>query len=171
MAIIVKTPGSANSNSYADVSDADTQLLEERVGAADWDLVPDKSAALIMATQQLERLTLKGSRASSTQALHFPATGATYADGRTIPADIVPVGMIRATIELAYWLGQKDRTALPGEHLLEKLKLGPMDLTFRDQPGTGGILSSLPDIVVGHLTGLTVSGVGGGSGVYKVLRG
>ena len=170
MAVIIKTAGATDANSYADVADADALLLEERVGGEAWDAVADKSAALIMATQQLERLRWKGSRAVATQALHFPASGATYRDGRAVPETIVPDGVIRGTIELAFWFSQGDRLTVSGGDLLEDIEAGPIKLKFRDLPGTGGILSSMPDIAKGHLNEFTSTGVGGGSGFRRVVR-
>ena len=58
--IIDATAGGAAANSYADVAAADLFLLQERLGGSAWDEVVDKPAALIMATQQLERFEGQG---------------------------------------------------------------------------------------------------------------
>jgi hypothetical protein len=168
MATIIATPGDSSANSYASIVEADLFLLEKRVGASAWDSVADKTAALIMATIQLERFPWIGSRASSDQSLSWPRTGAYGPDGVLIPSDELPAGLVRATIEMAFWLTQGDRTAIPGGQTLEQLKAGPIDLKFRDPAGTGGMLDAIPDIVSGHLTGLTTSSISGGSGFRNV---
>lgn len=165
---IIATAGDPNANSYATVAEADQFLLEERLGASAWDSV-NKTAALIMATQQIERLDLVGSPTSSDQALHFPASG-TYSDGSSLDQNEIPTGILRATCELAFWLSQGDRTAVPGGETLQKLKVGPLALDFNDPAGSGGILDQMPDIVRGHLKNLTNLPLGAGDGFRKVAR-
>ena len=168
MALIDATAGGAAANSYADVAAADTFLLQERLGGSAWDEVADKPAALIMATQQLERFSYIGNRNSTTQALAWPRTSAELADGPVTAANAIPVGLIRATCELALWLTQGDRTGVPAGESVSDLTVGPIKLTLRDP--VGGLLAQLPDVVKGHLQPYLLGGTKNSSLSHKVMR-
>ena len=166
--IIDATAGGAAANSYADVAAADLFLLQERLGGSAWDEVVDKPAALIMATQQLERFSYIGIRASTTQSLAWPRNSASTPDGVSLASDAIPVGLIRATCELALWLTQGDRTAVPGGESVSDMTVGPIKLTLRDP--VGGLITQMPDVVRGHLQPYLAGGVANSTLSHKVMR-
>lgn len=170
MATLDSTVGGAAANSWVSVQEADTYLLEERLGAKAWDEVEDKPAALIWATRILDRYTYSGERTSTDQALSWPRRGATYTDGRTIADDEIPGELIRAVCDLAFWLTQDDRTAVPGGEDLEELEAGPVKLKFRDRDGAGGLYDQVPQHITAPLSVLMPGGVGPGSPFRRVLR-
>ena len=170
MTDLIATAGAADANSYCTVAQADEHLVGYRLNSTAWDESTAKVAALLMATQHLDRLNWIGEKATSAQALRWPRIDAYDRDGSLIDSTTLPMGLVRATAEMAFWLIQEDRTAIPGGEQLAQLKAGPVDLKFRDRPGVGNLLEQLPDSVTGHLTGLTASSLQTGSGFRNVLR-
>ena len=104
MAFVVETgAGSASANSYASVADADSYVSDR--GIADWAALTTtvKQQSLIKATDYLEqtyRDAWKGYRVSSTQALSWPRAQVSV-DTFPVAANIVPVAVVRACIEMA----------------------------------------------------------------------
>jgi hypothetical protein len=96
---LVATVGAADANAYADVAAA-TAVAAYRVGgeAAAWlALTADqKIQSLVTATRDIDTVTFKGTRASTTQALEWPRTGTAY--GSTV----LPAPLVQATIEPAF---------------------------------------------------------------------
>lgn len=78
---IVATIGSASANSYITLADA-TTYFGNRLNADTWDAATSdtQTKALLMSAKRLERENWIGSRASSTQALAWPRSGAAKVD-------------------------------------------------------------------------------------------
>src|SRR5262245_17788702 len=78
---IVTTVGSANSNSYVDVSTADA-YFDDRLAAALWTaaITADKTRALLMAANRPQVENWLGNRVTSTQRLAWPRIGAAKVD-------------------------------------------------------------------------------------------
>jgi len=169
MATIDATVGGANANSYITVAFADTFLLEERLGAEAWDSVENKVNALIMATQQIDRLNFVGDRATETQTLSWPRYNALYPDNRIVTSTDIPVEIKRATAEMAFWLSQSDRTIPPDGDSVSEVRAGPIAVKLNNPAGIGGIIDQMPDVVKGHLNPLMRFGMIGGA-FRKVLR-
>lgn len=81
---IVVTVGSASANSYVTVANGDT-YFDNRLNSSAWaDATDDdKARALLQAAQRLERENWIGTRASTTQALAWPRSGAAKVDSGT----------------------------------------------------------------------------------------
>ena len=98
MATLKATPGAVDANAYA-TRDQAVAIFEGRPGASAWASANDvkRAAALIEATAELEqRITWRGEKASSTQALAFPRIGLER-DGVAVAADSIPTELLRAT--------------------------------------------------------------------------
>ena len=74
---VIATAGSSSANSYLTVAAADG-LADDRLGTLAWATATtdNKGRALITATRYLDQLEWLGSRASTTQALAWPRSGA-----------------------------------------------------------------------------------------------
>lgn len=111
MAITVEDgTGLADAETYISTSDADTYHAAR--GNAAWGSLSadSKEAALRRATDymgQAYRLRWAGQRATSTQALDWPRTGAVV-DGYDVPTDAVPVAVARACAVLALTASTED---------------------------------------------------------------
>ena len=104
MAFVVETgAGSASANSYASVANADSYVADR--GLTGWAALTTsvKEQSLIKATDYLEqtyREAWKGYRVNSTQALSWPRSEV-IVDTFPVAANIVPVAVVRACIEMA----------------------------------------------------------------------
>ena len=81
---LTTTVAGATSDSYVSVADADTILdFKIQMGATDWDAAAaaKTEACLKEATKRIDRLPLAGSKSATTQALQFPRSDHTDADG------------------------------------------------------------------------------------------
>jgi hypothetical protein len=102
------TVGGENANSYTTVAFADTYLLEERLGASDWEdlTMANKQAALMSATRVLEIKHYQGYKTDNEQALKFPRTGIADEDGDLYDPGTIPDRVQQACCELAFALSQ-----------------------------------------------------------------
>lgn len=175
------TIGGAASNAYADVAGADA-LVAYRVGASAWAaLTPDqKIQALVTATRDLDTVSYRGSRATSTQALEWPRTGTAFG------SDEIPPSLVAATIELALAFAATLSAdvlnpAEPAAQGIKREKVGLIETEFFDQSIQGGIagtatydprnLSRFPSIVQRLLTPLVLASAASGWGSATVRRG
>jgi len=126
--LITCTPGGAADNAYLDLEDADAYFADT-LRAETWATWPEvqRERALIQATGEIERLggakatdsaarqRFPGSPQTSMQALHFPRSGDTDADG----VYLIPAAVREAVCEQAFWLlGKQDNPdLLPREEL------------------------------------------------------
>lgn len=103
MAIVVEDgSGKADANSFVTVDEADDfwslRSDPDWAGAE----VPEKEAALVNAADYLGfAYTWRGQPRLTTQALCWPRSGATYANGEVVDPTTVPVAVQRAAILLA----------------------------------------------------------------------
>jgi hypothetical protein len=155
MAIVFNaTPGDPAANSYPTLEQADDYLTDARLHVGDeWTTLSaaEKEAALMWATREIERFNMIGNRSSSDQALHFPSDATAENNGRPIPAGEIPASVIWATSELAYFLAEEDRSAIPSGEQKEKIKVGPIEISYRNQAGAGDVLDQAPKDVKGLL--------------------
>lgn len=114
--LITCTPGGAADNAYLDLEDADAYFADT-LHQTTWQeyTVADRERALIQATGEIERLggskststalraRFPGAPATSTQALHFPRSGDTDAEGTYL----VPAAVQEAVCEQALYLLHK----------------------------------------------------------------
>jgi hypothetical protein len=135
---IVATPGDASANSFVSIAVADAYLAT-RLNASAWgtdDVEVDddvKAQALCEATRELSALPWQGNRASSTQSLAWPRSGATNPDGQSrydeYDVDVIPQRIKDATCELA----------------LEFLRAGTTDVAGAGS--TDGIIEKTVDVL------------------------
>ncbi len=102
----------SGANSYASVADAD-DYFDGRLYSTPWQQAetPKKERALAWATQLLdERVSWRGTRVSTTQALRWPRSGVSCPDRDALEADDeIPARVKRAVYELALALMETDR--------------------------------------------------------------
>ena len=98
MATLKAVAGADDANAYATRDEA-AAIFEGRASASAWSSATDakRDAALIEATAELEqRVTWRGEKAETTQALAFPRTGLDDRDGVEIAGDTIPAELVRA---------------------------------------------------------------------------
>lgn len=187
---IVATPGASDANSYLTVADADT-LAEERLGTLTWSTASDtnKKKALVQATRYMDTLAFIGEKASTTQALLWPRTGASCGD-KSYEDDEIPIEVQDATFDLAEGLlndpglisgqGVTPSTATTGELVtgvpnadLKRLKLDVMELEWRTTTNSARFAAT-PLSVMPHLLStlgcLTTSTIPGANGQIRLER-
>lgn len=186
MPTLVATAGASNANSYLSVAGADS-IADGMVGTLTWSSATstDKAKALITATNGLETLEWIGSRASTTQALAWPRSGASCGD--KAPADDeIPREVELATFDLANALlttptllrsSSSAAALVPGvpNRDLKRVKLDVMELEWRTDVGNSTTEATTPLTVLPHLATilgcLTTSTTRGGIGrICQVVR-
>lgn len=186
MPTLVATPGASNANSYLSVAGADS-IAEGMVGTLSWASATnnDKIKALITATNGLETLGWVGLRATTTQALAWPRTGAVCGD-KNYGDDEIPREIELSTFDLANALLADPtllRSSSSGAALvdgvpnrdLKRLKLDVMEIEWRTDVGNSTTEAITPLTVLPHLATilgcLTTSTTRGGlGGVIAVQR-
>ena len=182
---VVATVGSVEANSYLSVASADT-IANTMVSTLKWSTATTdaKGRALITATRYLDQLEWIGARASSTQALAWPRSGASCGD-KAYDDDVVPDEVKYATFDLADALLNNpalfNRTnaglgeLIPGipNADLRAARVDVLSVEFRDAAGGAptvkNALTVLPHLV-GILGCLTTSTLNTGVGKIAVLR-
>ena len=149
---IIDDVGSANSNSYISLADANL-YFEARANSDSWnDLADDedKKRYLLTATQLIDYEDFAGSRQSATQALKFPRTGLPYQDGISIDG-IIPLQVQRAGCEMAIHLIDTDMSKLDTTNApIESVKVGSVQLDYKIDSNDNSTVPSdtLPPFVV-----------------------
>lgn len=124
---LVTTPGAADANSYNSVLEAEAYIATLTY-AKGWPTSNEGiEAVLIQAATRMNTLGLKGTRAASEedQALAFPRSGLYDRDGFAIASNVIPRAVKTAHIELALWLGQKNRNA---DAAPARVKIGGLEI-------------------------------------------
>ena len=143
MVTLQADPTLADLNAYCTRAEANEYLTEKRLFAlATWEAVDNKDAAIIWATRELDRLAYAGARAVSSNRHEWPRTGLT-----DVASTVIPDQLKDATAELAYYLSQVDRSAPTDQELFEGLKVGPIDLKFREASTGRELTSEMPDSI------------------------
>lgn len=176
---LVATAGSASANTYISTATADS-IANGMLGTLAWSTATsdEKARALITATNGLDTLSYIGTKASETQALLWPRTGAECGD--KAPADDeIPREIELATFDLANALlttptllqSSSTSTALvPGvpNRDLSRLKLDVLELEWRSDRSASTTSRPTPLTMLPHLATilgcLCTSSTGGGTG-------
>ena len=168
MAFVVETgAGLSNANSYASVAYADDYAATR--GLTAWTgTTAVKEAALVRATDYMEA-TYRGSwlgyRASQTQALSWPRSNVEV-DLFPIPANIVPVPVTNACVELAIRALTEDLLADLGQRV-KREKVDVLEVEYAD--GSDAVLRF--PLVSRMLTPYIYGGSNEGGAFYtRVLR-
>ncbi|MBB5277780.1 hypothetical protein HNR26_003869 [Rhizobium rosettiformans] len=149
-------------NSYASVEEADDYLAANIHADESWSALPEESKQklLVWSTRYIDqRARWNGKPVSATQPLRHPRHGLKNADGIEIPWNIIAPQLKAATIEMARYLVDTDRSADRPQDGLKSLKVDVIELEFRE----GYSLPSVPQEINNMLAGLgsLISGPGG----------
>ena len=157
MAITLKAvSGAVDSNSYATRAQA-TAIFEGRASSSSWSSATDakKDSALVEATAELEqRVSWRGEKAETTQALAFPRTGLER-DGVAVASDSIPAELVRAVSLYANFLlaGGEAPGALLDLGSLRGMRVQTLDAL------PGHVLAALPAVWVASHIGSTVGSI------------
>jgi hypothetical protein len=141
------TVGDPAANSYATVAEADDYLTQARLHVSTgWTELTNnqKEAALMWATREVDLYEYVGTLLATDQALQWPRLNAYTHDGRLVAEDAIPQAVKDAQAELAYFLAQADPAGVPAGEEFEKVKVGPIEVSFKDRAGSGEILEQAP---------------------------
>ncbi|MDW9531876.1 DnaT-like ssDNA-binding protein [Sinorhizobium meliloti] len=149
-------------NSYVSVEEADDYLAQNIHAAITWDaLATDQRQKLLSwATRYLDqRARWNGRAVSTSQSLRWPRYGVRTNDGIEIPWNSIPKQLREATIEMARYLIDIDRSNERPQDGLKFLKVDVIEMEFRD----GYTLPEVPSEINNILAGLgsVISGPGG----------
>lgn len=137
MAALDATVGGPLANSYITIAQANN-YMEERLYTEAWYApAANREAALITATRLIEEQMLwLGERATTTQALDWPRSGLTYANGVPIDPLSIPVQVQRATAYYALALLQdtSQTTTTVAAGTVKRQQIGDTSVEFFD-PG------------------------------------
>ena len=180
---VVATVGAANANSYLSVAAAD-DLADDYLGPLNWTAATtdNKGRALITATRYLDQLEWLGSRATTTQSLAWPRSGAECGEW-SFEDDEIPAPIRQAAFDLAEALlgapallrgqGAGNAELIPGipNASLKSARVDVISLEFRDGavPNSQNALNVLPGLRQ-TLGCLCLSMPIGGSRSIRVLR-
>lgn len=153
-------PGSATADSYASVAQADAWHAGR--GNAAWEALTEaaKETALRRATTWIG--ATYGPRFGGlpvyprVQALAWPRTGVTDADGYAVPHDAIPVEIVRATAEAALREALTPGSLSPdyvASAAVVREKVGPLEVEYRGSSGASSVRPILT-VVDGLLAGL-----------------
>ena len=157
---VIATPGAANANSYLSVAAAD-DLADDYLGPLNWTAATtdNKGRALITATRYLDQLEWLGSRATTTQSLAWPRSGAECGEW-SFEDDEIPAPIRQAAFDLAEALlgapallrgqGAGNAELIPGipNASLRSARVDVISLEFRDGavPNNQNALNVLPGL-------------------------
>ena len=180
---VVATVGAANANSYLSVAAAD-DLADDYLGPLNWTAATtdNKGRALITATRYLDQLEWLGSRATTTQSIAWPRSGAECGEW-SFEDDEIPAPIRQAAFDLAEALlgapallrgpGAGNAELIPGipNASLKSARVNVISLEFRDGavPNNQNALNVLPGLRQ-TLGCLCLSMPIGGSRSIRVLR-
>ena len=125
--------GLSDSNSYADVTEADDYFATHPFYADNWAALgtPDKERLLIAASASLDSLmNWRGYILNTTQAMGWPRIGVIDDEGRVVSNSIVPLRVKQAMLELAFHLSRGDPYAPSASAGLDSLKIDVIELNF-----------------------------------------
>lgn len=151
-----------NANSFVTVAEAD-EYLQANIHV--WPVWSDlseesKEALLIWATRYLDQRAIwKGRKTNNTSALRWPRTGVKDADGEWIGDFTIPPQLKQATIEMARYLIESDRSTDRPQDGLSRLKVDVIELVFNQDYRLPEVPNEINMILSG--LGLIKTGQGG----------
>ena len=155
-------------NSYASVEEADEYLSQNIHVYPAWvGLGLDIQQKLLSwATRYLDqRARWTGRPVTAEQPLRHPRVGLKNADGIGIPSNIIAPQLKHATIEMARYLIDSDRSTERPQDGLKKLKVDVIELVFKE----GYVLPEVPSEINSILEGIGYL-ISGASGHAKIRR-
>lgn len=182
---VVATVGSDEANSYLTVAQGDA-IANTMVATLKWGTATtaEKGRALITATRYLDQLEWIGAKASSTQALAWPRSGASCGD-KDYSDDVIPSEIGYATFDLADALLNNTglfsgsnaglNELIPGipNSDLRSARVDVLAVEFKETgggaPAVRNALTVLPHLV-GILGCLTTSSINSSVGRIAVMR-
>ncbi len=125
------SPLSLTLNSYSSVQFADDYFIA-KFGAESWASFANskKYALLVSATNILDTFVYGGLRTNTAQPLQWPRQGIYSDEGIKFSPLSLPVNMIKATCEMAFWIWTEEDRMVSDitAQQLEGFKAGPLDL-------------------------------------------
>jgi hypothetical protein len=129
------TVGGTSSNSYLSLTEAN-DYFGGRFGADEWNNFTDvqKKQLLSTATKKLDAFTFGGIKVGRTQALQWPRTALTDADGYPLNG-IIPQKLKEATCEMAYWIWSEGDRILSDTEILQvdSYNVGPINVSVNQK--------------------------------------
>jgi len=122
-------------NSYVSVEEADDYLSQNIHVSEAWETLDDdvRQKLLSWATRYLDqRARWNGRPITGDQSLRWPRAGARDRDGIGIPPDMIPVQLKQATVEMARYLVDSDRSNERAQDGLKSIKVDVIQLVFKD---------------------------------------
>lgn len=144
MPTVTTTAGSANANSYADVTGADAYFAES-FGRPLWSSAEqaDKEIALISASRTLDQfMSWVGEKVEDAQAMEWPRYGGYDRSGKLYSHTAVPMPVVFATYELAYHILSSGGMSFNSQQI-DSVRVGPISVDFTTASTDAGI----PDFV------------------------
>lgn len=163
MTLIVEDgTGLSNADSYVSVLGADT-YVGDTFFSGSWSTTstPDKEKLLKNATRLLDSFyDFKGEKTVSTSSLRWPRTGVFDNDGVEVASNIVPKGIVFATVEMAIALQNNNFLAENDARGISSLKVDVIEIQFERSEKTWKIPSSVSHYLRGLGYAVTGSRVG-----------
>lgn len=136
---LISTPSATNANSFVDLSFADA-YFSTKFGADKWDsfATQDKEKLLVSATNSINVYKFGGSKSERAQALEWPRKYLTDNEGYPLDEVSIPLGVKKATCEMAYWIWTEEDRMVSDVELqqLESMKVGPLDVKISAKAST-----------------------------------
>ncbi len=162
------TVGGDEANSYVTVAEA-SSYFNDRAYSSLWNDFDSQPQILITSTSLLEwYVNWKGTKASETQALHWPATDAERKSGAEIAEDYIPLEVKTAVYELALSSLTADRTSEDPLAGIERLKVASLSITADNGDSNSTAKKVIPEKVWKILSDFYYQS-GGGS--VRLIRG
>ena len=158
-------PTLAGFNSYCSRAEANEYLLERRLHGSTWDSCPNKDAALLWATRELDRLNWTGYRATSSNRHEWPRSGVTDVGSTEIPDQVKD-----ACAELAFYLAAADRASPSTQEEFDEITVGPIKLKYRESSTGRELTSEMPDTVRALVRRFLAAGASSSGANRKAVR-
>jgi hypothetical protein len=128
-------------------------------------LADDQRRTLVAATRWLDSKDWQGAKTVSSQALEWPRTGATYADGSAVPSATVPPEIRDACYELAAQLAiDRDAQERTGGSPIRSMSAGGVEYELFRPAEAGGAAGEFPPRVLALVSQLMATQPGDATG-------
>lgn len=160
--------GLPDANSYVTVEEADDYLIQNIHVFPTWDALDDEDKKYLLSwssTYLDQKARWNGVKTYPNSGLRWPRTGVYDKDGFPIPSDVIPEQLKQATIEMARYLMQTDRSQDRSQDGLKEVQVDVIRLVFNENYR----LPEIPNEINFILQGL--GSVSGGQMAFaKIIR-
>lgn len=151
--------GLSAANSYVSVTEANDYLIQNNFVFPTWDAIEsgDKQKVLSWASRYLDqKARWNGEKTVKESGLRWPRKGVEDVDGEEIPEDVIPIQLKQATIEMARYLLDSDRSADRGQDGLKEIQVDVIKLVFDNSYRLPEVPNEINNILRG--LGVIISG-------------